>query len=108
MEKDGLAGNIVYALAQDSDGVYWFGTNKGLSRYDGENWDNWNIHNGLPGNDVYAIATTPDGEVWIGTRSGVTRLVMRNSHALNSTDVLCRKQYLNYLPVRLPELGCEH
>lgn len=74
MEKDGLAGNIVYAIAQDADNNYWFGTNKGLSRYDGKQWHNWNIHNGLPGNNVYAIAITGDGEIWLGTRGGVTRM----------------------------------
>ena len=56
LEKDGLAGNIVYAIAQAQDGSYWFGTNKGLSRFDGNSWHNWNVHHGLPNNDVYAIA----------------------------------------------------
>ena len=74
MEKDGLAGNIVYSIAQGADGSYWFGTNKGLSRYDGKTWNSWNIHHGLPGNDVYTIAIEADGDIWIGTLGGVTRL----------------------------------
>ena len=73
MEKDGLAGNIVYSMVQDKKGVYWFGTNRGLSRYDGTQWHSWNIHNGLPSNDVYAIAIDND-EIWVGTRGGVSRL----------------------------------
>ncbi len=73
-EKDGLAGNIVYAIAQDSAGNYWFGTNKGLSRYDGTTWNNWNVHHGLAANDVYAIATEADGDIWVGTLGGVARL----------------------------------
>ena len=76
MQKDGLAGDIVYALAQEPDGTYWFGTNQGLSRYDGNNWHTWNIHNGLPANDVYAIAIAPSGDIWIGTRGGVTRMAL--------------------------------
>ena len=79
MEKDGLAGNIVYSITQDQDGSYWFGTNKGLSRYDGHSWNNWNIHNGLPGNDVYAIAIAPGGDIWVGTRGGVTRMAIKKS-----------------------------
>ena len=79
MEKDGLAGNIVYSITQDPDGSYWFGTNKGLSRYDGHSWNNWNIHNGLPGNDVYAIAIAPGGDIWVGTRGGVTRMAIKKS-----------------------------
>jgi hypothetical protein len=73
MEKDGLAGNIVYSIAQDKQGVYWFGTNKGLSRYDGTQWQSWNVHSGLPSNDVYAIAID-NSDIWIGTRGGVTRI----------------------------------
>jgi ligand-binding sensor domain-containing protein len=79
IEKDGLAGNIVYSITQGQDGAYWFGTNKGLSRYDGNSWNNWNIHNGLPANDVYAIAITPSGDIWVGTRGAVTRIGIKKS-----------------------------
>ena len=79
MEKDGLAGNIVYSITQGQDGSYWFGTNKGLSRYDGHSWNNWNVHNGLLGNDVYTIAIAPNGDIWVGTRGGVTRMAINKS-----------------------------
>ena len=79
MEKDGLAGNIVYSITQGQDGSYWFGTNKGLSRYDGHSWNNWNVHNGLLGNDVYSIAIAPNGDIWVGTRGGVTRMAKNKS-----------------------------
>ncbi len=84
MEKDGLAGNIVYSIAQGADGSYWFGTNKGLSRYDGKTWNSWNVHHGLPSNDVYAIALEADGDVWIGTLGGVTRLGMKSTPVQSS------------------------
>ena len=74
MEQDGLAGNIVYAIAQAPDGSYWFGTNRGLSRYDGKTWQSWNVHHGLPNNDVYSIAIEPGGDVWIGTLGAVVRI----------------------------------
>ena len=72
--KDGLAGNIVYAIAQDATGAYWFGTNRGVSRYDGTAFTTFDAATGLPGNDVYAIAVTPANDVWVGTRDGVVRL----------------------------------
>jgi ligand-binding sensor domain-containing protein len=84
MEKDGLAGNIVYAIAQGADGAYWFGTNKGLSRYDGNEFHNWNVHHGLPSNDVYAIAIAPSGDVWLGTRGGVTRMSEKKAQSQRS------------------------
>jgi ligand-binding sensor domain-containing protein len=70
----GLAGNIVYSIAQDINGILWFGTNKGLSRFDGASWITYDRAAGLLENNVYAIATLPSGEIWVGVRGGVSRL----------------------------------
>jgi ligand-binding sensor domain-containing protein len=72
--RDGLAGNIVYCVAQDGKGVLWFGTNNGVSRYDGKAWVNLGMSEGLLERHVYAIAVAPDGDVWAGTRKGVARI----------------------------------
>jgi len=72
--RDGLAGNIVYSIAQDQSGAMWFGTNRGVSRYDGRHFSNFDASSGLPGNDVYAIAVAGSSDVWVGTRDGVARL----------------------------------
>jgi ligand-binding sensor domain-containing protein len=40
--KDGLAGNIIYSVAQDEMGGLWFGTNGGLSYFDGKTWHGFN------------------------------------------------------------------
>jgi len=74
--EDGLAGDIVYSIAQDADGVFWFGTNRGLSRFDGKAWQTFakDRVSGLIDDNVYAVITLPAGEVWVGTRGGVTRI----------------------------------
>jgi ligand-binding sensor domain-containing protein len=72
--KDGLAGDIVYSIAQDAKGVMWFGTSSGLTRYDGKTWSSVDQRSGLLDNNVYALAIAPNGEVWAGTRRGVARL----------------------------------
>ena len=72
--RQGLVGNIVYAMAQSADGTLWFGTNKGVSRYDGKAWQSITKQQGLLEDNVYALAVTPTGEVWAGTRRGVTRI----------------------------------
>ena len=69
-----MAGNIVYSIAQDDSGAYWFGTNRGISRYDGKTFTSYDSTDGLPGNHVYAIAVAGNGDVWVGTRDGVARL----------------------------------
>ncbi len=86
MEADGLAGNIVYSIAQAPDGSYWFGTNKGLSRFDGSEWHYWNVHQGLPNNDVYAIAIDTDGDIWAGTLGGVTRIGLKSGAASSALN----------------------
>lgn len=72
--RDGLAGNIVYSIAEDADGILWFGTDHGLSRYDGKTWRNFTRTEGLLDNNVYAVATAPGGDLWVGTRRGVARI----------------------------------
>ncbi len=76
--RDGLAGNIVYSIAQEKNGVLWFGTNHGVSRYDGKTWLTYDRSNGLLENNVYAISITPDGDAWIGTKQGVSRIGFKN------------------------------
>lgn len=71
---DGLAGDIVYSIAEGPDGALWFGTNAGVSRYDGVHWSSLDHHAGLFADDVYALAVAPDGGLWAGTRGAVVRI----------------------------------
>lgn len=75
--KDGLAGNIVYSIAQEPGGALWFGTNAGLSRYEAGKFLNLGAKEGLPQPDVYALALAPRDELWAGTKGGVARIVKR-------------------------------
>ena len=72
--KDGLAGDIVYSIAQEPNGVLWFGTNGGVSRFDGKKWHNYTMQTGLLGNHVYSLALAPNGDIWAGSQGGVTRI----------------------------------
>jgi ligand-binding sensor domain-containing protein len=71
---DGLAGNIVYSIAQTPDGALWFGTHRGLSRYADGRWQTIDRRDGLLENNVYALAVDGDGNLWAGTLGGVTRI----------------------------------
>lgn len=77
--KDGLAGDIVYSLAEDENGVLWIGTNRGLSRFDGANWHNYGRHEGFANLDVYALAIADNGDIWAGTKGTVLRLGLDNA-----------------------------
>lgn len=73
-DKNGLAGNIVYAIAQDRSGALWFGTDKGVTRYDGKTWQRLGKADGLIDVNVYALVAAPDGNLWAGTKGGVVRI----------------------------------
>ena len=70
---DGLAHDMVYAINCDADDVMWFGTPRGISRYDRKAFVTYTTKDGLASNDVHAIQDAPDGVLWIGTSTGVSR-----------------------------------
>jgi ligand-binding sensor domain-containing protein len=61
-------------MTRDKQGTWWFGTNKGLSRFDGKHWQTFSREDGLFGNSVYAVAAAPNGDIWVGTKQGVVRI----------------------------------
>ncbi|WP_177191846.1 sensor histidine kinase [Parafilimonas terrae] len=63
--KDGLSGINVYSIAQDKDGFLWFGTETGLSRFDGENFKNFTVSDGLFDNDIIYVFADSKNRVWI-------------------------------------------
>jgi ligand-binding sensor domain-containing protein len=63
--NSGLAGNNVYAIAIDAQGNKWFGTNAGVSKFDGANWTTYNTANsGLAEDVVQAIVIDGQGNKW--------------------------------------------
>ncbi len=72
--QDGLAGNVVYSIAEGRDGSLWFGTDHGVSRFDGQQWYRYGREQGVLSDHVYAIVAVSESEVWVGSRGGVTRL----------------------------------
>jgi len=75
--EDGLAQESVLAMAQDSDGFMWFGTQNGLSRFDGYRFVNYRNAVGDPttlaSNWVRVLHVDPKGRLWIGTDGGLAR-----------------------------------
>ena len=79
-KDNGLCSNEVNAITQDQNGAMWFGTDKGLCTYDGDNF----VHISLPREDtisvspetgrpsrqserVLSIIQAKNGDIWIGT-----------------------------------------
>ena len=75
-EEQGLSSDHVTAIAQDDEGNLWFGTDRGLCRFDGATfthvpipWDGnedlWGP--GLNANLVLSLLCDHRGDVWLGT-----------------------------------------
>ena len=75
--EDGLAGNVVYTMAQDSQGFLWFGTVFGLSRFDGHEFKTYRHDpedsTSISDNRIYEIIADKEGILWIGTEAGLNR-----------------------------------
>ncbi|MEO7213847.1 two-component regulator propeller domain-containing protein [Mucilaginibacter sp.] len=72
--KEGLSSNTVNAIVKDHNGLIWFGTTNGLSKYDGSNFTIYRHHQGdntsLPSNEVLALFVDHTGKLWVGTSAG--------------------------------------
>lgn len=72
--KNGLPQNSVLAIFQDQMGFIWMGTDDGLARYDGYQFQVYrhksNQKNTLNNNVIRAIISDPLNNLWIGTEGG--------------------------------------
>jgi ligand-binding sensor domain-containing protein len=71
---NGLASDHVSKIAIDAEGNKWFGTDGGVSKFDGTTWTTYTTEDGLANNDVYAIAIDAEGNKWFGCYSYVSNV----------------------------------
>ena len=90
--KDGLAGNQVLAINQDKDGNMLFGTDRGLSIYNGVTFKNFNYSNGLGNGAITAIEV--DGKnIWIGQNFPAGKLTLFNGVTFKNFEIPFAHQY---------------
>jgi signal transduction histidine kinase len=69
--KQGLAGNTVYSLFEDSKGNLWIGTaGGGVSKFDGKSFTNYTTEHGLSNDIVWSIVEDKIGKLWFATQGG--------------------------------------
>ena len=82
-EEDGLSSNQVFSIASDQNNNIWFGTQKGLTKYDRKQFEYikipyqdttgvWldKVYPVINPNAVYSLATDNGDNLWIGTTGG--------------------------------------
>jgi hypothetical protein len=103
-QVDGLVSQTVYAIHQDQKGIMWFGTEGGISRYDGRQFRSFTKQNGLEDNWVWCILEDREGNMWFGTRvGGVTRydgekfesFTIKNGLASNEVTAMLQDRHGN-------------
>lgn len=67
---DGLPSSEVYSVITDQKGFMWFGTDRGVARFDGREFDVFTTENGLLNNVVFNIYEDHLGRIWFTSYSG--------------------------------------
>jgi len=64
----------VYNILKDSQGIYWFGTDRGVMRWDGHTLTTINNLDGIVGREFNrdALLQSKDGRIWMGTDRGLS------------------------------------
>jgi len=97
--NDGLSDNWIKCIYQDRKGFVWVGTNSGLNRFDGYEFEIFRSDASdsttISDNAINTITEDRNGDLWIGTRSGVS--------ILDNETYEFRRVYL----VAPPPLSCQ-
>jgi len=92
----GLSSSEVYCQIQDSAGYMWFGTSRGLSRFDGYTFENYTASNGLPSNSIIKMFYDKTGRIWFATYDGALSYYENKSFKIfeqNDTLIKISKNY---------------
>lgn len=93
----GLAGNTVYSITQDKEGFLWFGTETGVSRFDGTSFQNFTIKDGLPDNTIYHVLADSKGRVWFVPFKQAIAYYYKGKIHNSQNDSLLRQTYYTTL-----------
>jgi ligand-binding sensor domain-containing protein len=78
--SDNISNQNISVVAEDTNGYIWFGTPRGLNRYNGYNYHQYfstEQQNSLPGNMILDLYVARDSTLWVGTSSGIARYTDR-------------------------------
>jgi ligand-binding sensor domain-containing protein/two-component sensor histidine kinase len=63
--RDGLAQQQVIIVLEDSRGYIWCGTKGGISKFDGQHFENFSTEDGLYGNGLENLFEDSKGNIWV-------------------------------------------
>lgn len=76
--QDGLSQSTVETIIQDKNGYIWIGTNDGLNRYNGYDFDIFKhdnkLENSIINNYIVDLQEDQSGNIWVGTVNGLSKI----------------------------------
>jgi ligand-binding sensor domain-containing protein len=61
----GLSSNLIYSISQDEAGYMWFGSDQGLTRFDGTHFKHFEDVDELPKKDIFDVFSDQKGRLWV-------------------------------------------
>jgi two-component sensor histidine kinase/ligand-binding sensor domain-containing protein len=92
--EDGLPSNEVHFVHQDNNGYYWFCTDRGISRYNGDEFTNFTVADGLTNNTVFKCFEDWNGDLWFTGIDGSITVYTQHTKEFNAyihSDFLSEK-----------------
>ena len=83
--KDGLPSSVIYRGTEDKDGYIWFGTDLGVTRFDGKQFKNFTLTDGLSDNEILVVKQDSKGRVWFLGANGTVSYYL-NGRIFNSSN----------------------
>ena len=94
--EDGLIQSSVHCFSQDHFGNLWVGTSAGLSRFDGQHFENYSQQQGLVGNHINDLFQMGDS-LLIATRQGLSVFDGMTFHNHQLRDSTGQAQAINQI-----------
>lgn len=82
---DGLPSNKIFCVLQDKNGFMWFGTNEGVIRFDGSNYEHYTSKDGLSYNSIVRMKEDMEGRIWCLNTDGSVNYIF-NNHVFNESN----------------------
>lgn len=73
-QNSGLPSNNVFSIDVDEFGTMWFGTDSGITAYDGSAWYTYSKLDCLADNQVNDFIITNGSELWLATDNGISTM----------------------------------
>lgn len=68
--ENGLSSNNIYHCMQDNEGMLWFSSDRGVSRFNGLKFNNYRIKDGLSDYEILSSYQDVQGKIWFASYNG--------------------------------------